>query len=199
MPLVNLIQDQRADAGAVAQVMAAQDLFAVARAKNDALAALAAGRIMAEITVAKVQRGPAEGEPAPPEAALALASSGAMFDLAKALAFDEGLAALIEQERGLAAPSTQRVMGAAGLIAGQAQDRWDLAFYAGDLAEVAVIGPGTAVLQITVTDSAGRVICQQLGPRDRLYCPFVPRDNGRFSVLVVNPGAGTVGYAVLIN
>ena len=196
-PPANLDPDARADAGAVARLMAAQDLFALARAHSDPLAALCAARIMADLALSPVtRRSDATDIPAfsPPP-------SKAMFDLAKALTLDENLAALIEDERARAqsphAPVTVEI--SPGLAAPGGTDRWDLAFYAGALAEIAVVGGGDGVLDIRITDSAGHVICRQSGPRDRLYCPFVPRENGRFTVEVSNPGPSPLAYGMMTN
>jgi hypothetical protein len=193
----NLDLSFRAEVGAVGQLLAAQDLFALAQVQRDPLAALAAARLRAGISVTAVSRDPVAGSQGP---ALTLPDAAQMFDLAQRLSLDDDLAVLIEVERvgaAVAAPWTVEATGAA--IAPLEQDRWDLAFFAGALAEVAVLGAGTAVLDIRVTDAAGNLICQQLGPRDRLYCPFVPTENGRFSVLVSNPGGDLAPYSLFTN
>ncbi len=199
-PRPNIDAALRAEPGAVAQVMAAQDLYALSLSQNDALAALAAGRIMSGVTLSALPRRPVSGSAPDGPSAPQMPGAAAMFDRAKRLTLDEGLAALIESERAASTAAPQLIVGASeGSVPAQSQDTWDLAFYAGSLAEIAVIGPGTAVLQITVQDAQGRMICQQAGPRDRLYCPFVPQENGQFSVIVGNLAAQSTGYRLLTN
>lgn len=199
----NLDLSRRAGGGALAALIAAQDLFALSTARLDPLAALAAARIMAGIGLSPVSRQPAEGQIADQlgDGALSgLIVADRMFNVARGMALDDGLAALVEAERiGHSGPPTQTVQITAGLVAGGAQDRWDLAFYAGELAEVAVLGDFGGVLDIRVEDAGGQLICRQAGPRDQLYCPFVPRENGRFSVFVANPGVAPRGYGLLTN
>lgn len=202
-PLRNLDLTLRAEGGAVAELVAAQDLFALAVARHDPLAALAAARIMAGIGLSPATRQPAEGQPVS-QAVPPVTDAARMFDRARGLALDETLAALVEAERaGFSGPPQQMVGMSLGAVAPGAQDRWELAFYAKNLAEVAVVGAGDGVLEIKVVDAGGQVICQQAGPRDRLYCPFVPQENGRFSVVIANPDAGpgakAQSYALLTN
>lgn len=195
----NLDLSLRAESGAVAGLIAAQDLFALAQARKDPLAALGGARIMAGIAFSPVSRVPQVGQ-AGAEGAPTFATAALMFDLARGLALDEGLAALVEAERiGQSGPASQTVALSVGTVAAGGEDRWDLAFYAGALAEVAVVGAGIGVLDIRVEDGSGQLICQQSGPRDRMYCPFVPRENGVFSVRVGNPGSGSAGYALITN
>ncbi len=202
-PLRNLDLTHRAEGGAVAELMSAQELFTLSLARHDPLGAVAAARIMAGIGLTPVARQPVQGGVAAgPEAALT--DAGRMFDLARGMALDENLAALIEAERArLSRPPRLRVGLSTGAVAAGTQDRWELAFFAGDLAEVAIVGAGGGVLDIRVEDAGGQVICQQAGPRDRLYCPFVPRENGVFSVVVghpdQSPDAKPLGYALLTN
>jgi hypothetical protein len=193
----NLDLSIRAEGGAVARYLAAQDLLALARTESDSLAALAAARMAASVVATPVQRQPEVGaaEVAPP-----LPTAAAMFDLARAMTLDDDLAHLIEIERSgahVSAPATVQTSG--GTVPADRQDQWALAFYAGSLAEIAIFGPGDAVLDIRITDSAGKLICQQSGPRDRLYCPFVPQQNGRFLVLISNPGPDEIRYTLITN
>lgn len=203
-PLRNLDLDLRAEGGAVAALIAAQDLFALARAQMDPLAALAAARMMSGIAVTQVARLPVKGAPAE-GGGTGFATAADMFDLARGLALDEELAGVVEAERiGQDGQATRAVGVSRGqvgpvAVAPGGADQWDLAFYAGALAEVVVVGDGCCVLDIVVQDAGGQVICQQAGPRDRLYCPFVPRENGMFSLRIANPGAKAVSYVVITN
>ena len=194
----NLDLTLRAEGGAVAQVLAAQDLFALAKIQSDPLAALAAARIMAGVAVGPVARVPLTGTISDLPA---ITDAAAMFNVARRLALDDGLAALVEAESGRSqlGVSILTIGASSALVAAGATDRWDLAFYASSLAEIGVIGPGNAVLDIQVQDASGQIICRQSGPRDRLYCPFVPQENGQFSVLIANPGEQAVTYSLLTN
>lgn len=203
MPLRNLDLSLRAEGGPVADVMAAQDLFALSMVRHDPLGAVAAARIMAGVGLSPLARQPVQGAVAagPQDP---MTDAARMFDLARGLALDETLAAVIEVERArLLTPRASTVGLSTGAVAVGARDRWDLAFYAGELAEVAVVGTAGGVLNITVEDAGGQVICLQAGPRDHLYCPFVPLENGVFSVFVgnpdPNPDAKPQGYALLTN
>lgn len=190
----------RAAGGALADVMAAQDLFSVALANKDPLAALAAARIMSGVGLTPVARTPVDGKAAVGGVAIAV-DARRMFDTARALALDEGIAALVETERaGHDLPPLRSVGATSAQIAPNGKDRWDLAFFGSDLAEVAVLGASGGVLDIRIEDSDGHVVCQQAGPRDRLYCPFVPLTNAVFSVIVANPDAASAqDYLILTN
>ena len=204
-PVANLDLSVRAEGGAVAEFLGAQDLYALALLRHDAIAALAAARMAAQLVVHPVPRQP-EGEApdsGPQEAADQPSlppDAAAMFDAARDMAGDDGLLALIEAERaGFAAPGTRRVGLTQGRLAPGQSSVWPVNVFAGDLAELAVLGDGSGVLDIAVQDAGLQLICRQSGPRDRLYCPFVPASNAAFRVVVTNPGPRPITYWLLAN
>lgn len=187
-----------ASAGAVAQFMAAQDLFALGRAQKDPTAVLAAARLAARILPEPAPRKsdpPAEALPAShPDAAT-------MFTTARALAAeDAAMADLITRSEAEATRlPTRTLRQTSQAIPAKASQGFSLPFFGGALAEVGLLGDGTANLDLAVTDAAGAPLCLETGPADRSLCSFVLPDNGSVTVTVTNRSETAASFSLLTN
>lgn len=85
-----------------------------------------------------------------------------------------------------------------GLPAGMT-DVWEVPFFGGSFAEVAVIGDGDTTLDVLVTDENGNTVCYEASGTDKVACDFVPAWNGYFYVTVQNPGAKQNTYYLMTN
>lgn len=183
---------------AVAQFMAAQDLFTLGRARKDPLAVIAAARLAALVTAQDVDRLPepqGEGVPAShPDATT-------MFTAAKALAAeDEAMTDLVTRSMAEAARLPPRTMqrSTRGIAAGEVQV-YTLPFFGGSLAEVGLLGDGKANLDLSIAPAKGDPLCLEGGPGDRVLCSFLPAENGDYTVTVTNRSETAASYSLLTN
>jgi len=205
---VNQNMSAEGEAGPVATVALAQDLFSYGVAHEDALSVITAARLMASVEITDADR-TAESKP---------------IDGMQFTADDDGsdaepadLAAMIAKARELAGDNTAltgliddiEAEGARGRIGGPSRtlsrlragytDVWTIPFYGSSLAEVAVVGDGDADLDVLVTDENGNTICYDNSYSDKVYCSWTPRWNGPFYVTVMNVGSVRNSYYVLTN
>jgi hypothetical protein len=196
-----------AEAGPLAALAMAQELYAWGMANDDALSVLAAARIMASVDVADAERAPTtapiegataaetgEGGDGPPDAA-------AMFAAARALAGED--AALLAMIDDAEAEGTRGRIGGPSrtlsrLPAGY-YDIWEIPFYGGKYAEIWVAGDGDADLDLVVTDENGNVICYDVSTSDNILCSFTPAWDGYFYVRVDNVGRVRNSYYLVTN
>ncbi|MBY6049126.1 hypothetical protein [Vannielia litorea] len=195
------------EAGAVAQMAMAQDLYAYGSANKDALAIATAAKIAMSVEAEDVEReketsdiegfeGTEEGEgvdaPVTPEMMLAEAEELA--------GEDEALKSMIADIK--AEGSRGRIGGASRTLsrlpAGKT-DVFKVPFYGGRLAELAIVGDGDANLDLVVTDEGGNVICLDRSYSDKLYCSWTPRWDGYFFIGVRNQGRIRNSYYILTN
>jgi len=201
--------DQTAQAGAggpVSQLAMARSLYAYGVENEDALSVLAAARIARSVTVEEVKRdvkqaaregGAAEtgeGVDAPVDAATMLVT-------ARDLAGDDAtLLAMIEDAE--VETSKGRIGGASvtlsRLPAGY-NDSWEIPYYGGRFAELAVFGDGDANLDVLVTDEYGNTVCVEYSYSDKVYCSWVPAWDGYFYVTVYNMGSVRNSYYIETN
>jgi hypothetical protein len=125
----------------------------------------------------------------------------AMFTKARALAGDD--AAMLDLIEKAATENTRGQGGGAArwlsrLSAGQT-DVWELSFFGGSYAEVAVIGDSDTNLDVAVTDETGNVICSDVSWSDKFYCDWTPAWDGYFFVTVQNLGGSRNSYSLLVN
>lgn len=219
---VNLAKPGGGVRGAVSVLALAQDLHALGVARKDALIVLSAARLAASVTLREVERAPTpEIAGAPPDEAAAAApaaampvGAAAMLDVARTLAGeDETVIGLIEAAAATQASTEAASRGAAqphgdqtdvaqvsrGMIGAGGVDLWQVPFYAGAYAELAVLGDGGADLDLQVTDENGNAVCIEVSWTDRGYCDFTPAWNGYFKVRVTNVGAAMNRYLLLSN
>lgn len=184
--------------GAVAQFVAAQDLFALGRTQKDPLATLAAARLAARISATDADRTP---EPAAETLPPGHPDAATMFLAAKALAAeDETLTDLIARSEAestrLPTRTLQRTTRA---ITAAGSQSYDLPFFAASLAEVGLLGDGTVNLDLSVTDTDGKPICLEQGPTDRAVCSFVLPENATVKVTITNRSDNAASYSLLTN
>jgi hypothetical protein len=168
----------------------ADQLFAVALAREDALLALAAWRLASGISVTN--------RPAPDGATPAMGGAlppgpADMMEAARALARgDAELTRLVA--RAAAQPARGRLEGP-GQVRLQIAARGSVVifgdetvFRGAELAEVRLAGNGEADLDLMIEDENGIEVCRSTGQTDREYCSWRPRWTGRFRIVVVNTG-----------
>lgn len=203
----NTAPSMEAEAGAVSQIAMAQDLYEYGVAAGDALSVLAAARIAASVELTDSDFTPTqeakegadttedgEGVDAP-------ISAEDMMATAKELAAgDPALESLVEDA--MAAGSRGRIGGASKTLsrlpAGY-RDIFEIPFYGGRYAEIAIVGDGDANLDALVTDENGNAICVDTSYSDKLYCSFTPAWDGYFYVVVDNVGRVRNSYYLVTN
>ena len=199
----NLDPKALARPGPVARAFLAQELFFQGLAAKDALTLVQAARMMGAVGVipapdrvpdrsGKKLRGEAPVPRPVPDADLTLRTAEI---LARG---DDLILSLIDATRAAEPVPRGAVRQAVSALAIGGTDSWVLSFFGASPAELAVLGNGRSSLAITVTDESGTPICTQSGA-DRLYCGFVPRQNGDFTVTVTNSGAEAEAYRLITN
>lgn len=199
-PAPNLVPGAGGARGGPAQMVLAQELYALGMARQDALTVLQAARLAQGITLARTDRLPeTTGETVagvPPTAPTA----ADMLQAAEALVGeDDLLLGLLEDAQatgGRDMPAAAQHTPAA--LAPAATDAWKIAFFGQSYAEVAVAGDGKAPLSLSVQDASGNAVCiAPVGPQ--ALCGFVPAENGYFTIRVTNAGKEPTGYDLLTN
>jgi hypothetical protein len=193
--------------GGVEQMALAQTLYANGVARGDALTVLAAARLALAV---QVEDAPAEAEQAPIAGAepgettgpdTAPPDAAAMLAMARELAGgDETILALIEDAE--AEGARGRIGGAIRRLSrlpGGYSDVHRVPYYGGVLAELAIVGDGSSNLDVLVTDENRNTICYDVSRSDKVYCSWVPRWNGYFTVLVENRGRSRNSYYLMTN
>lgn len=199
-PAPNLVPGAGGTRGGPAQMVLAQDLFALGMARQDALAVLQAARLAQGVTLTPVERLPdTTGDSAPAAAATAPTAADMLLAAEALVGEDDLLLGLLEDAQ---ASGGQDMPASAtrspGTLAAAAADAWKVAFFGQSYAEVAVVGDGRAPLSLTVQDAAGNPVCiAPVGPFG--LCGFVPAENGYFTIRVTNSGSETTGYDLLTN
>lgn len=199
-PAPNLVPGAGGTRGGPAQMVLAQELFALGMARQDALTVLQAARLAQGITLTRADRLPETTGAAVAGDLPAAPSAADMLRAAEALVGeDELLLGLLEDAQatgGRDMPAAAR--HTPGALAPAATDAWRIAFFGQSYAEVAVAGDGKAPLSLSVQDAAGNAVCiAPVGPQ--ALCGFVPAENGHFIIRVSNAGTEATGYDLLTN
>ena len=184
--------------GAVAQLVLAQNVFALAQTRNDTLAVIAAGCLAATIVPNDVPRQP---DDAAEVAASPYPDTPEMFAVAQKMAAGNDLQSEVLNRAMRSTPrlTARMVTRSALVIAPAAQQTFRIPFFGAALAEVAILGDGTANLDLDVADPAKATVCLAHGPTDRAYCDFVPAENAIFTVTVTNRSDAPATYALVTN
>jgi hypothetical protein len=199
-PPPNLVPGTGGTRGGPAQMVLAQELFALGLARQDALTVLQAARLAQGVTLTATERLPETTGDAAPAATATAPAAADMLQAAEALVGeDDLLLGLLEDAQ---ASGGQDMPASAtrspGTLAPKARDDWKIAFFGQSYAEVAVAGDGKAPLSLSVLDAGGNSVCiAPVGPF--ALCGFVPAENGYFTVQVMNSGTETTGYDLLTN
>lgn len=184
--------------GAVALLLTAQNLYALGQAGKDPLLVVTAARMMRGLALIESPRIPeSTGKPALGDHTLP--DPEAMFATARALDPGETLTDLIEAIATETPPPPKALRATASQLAPGLSDIWTIPFYGGSYAELAILGSATGNLDLSITDAGGALICQDNGSADTAYCGFVPRDNGDFTVTVINSGQSPDAYQLITN
>jgi hypothetical protein len=199
-PAANLVPGAGGARGGPAQMVLAQEMFALGMARQDALTVLQAARLAQGVALTAAERLPeTTGDAAPADTGTPPGAAD-MLRAAEALAGEDDLLlgllddALAGQGQDLPASAVRST----GRLAAGANDAWTLAFFGQSYAEVAVAGDGKAPLSLTVRDAGGNAVCiAPVGPFG--LCGFVPAENGYFSIRVQNTGDTATGYDLLTN
>lgn len=180
------------------------ELFAAGVAADDPVLILAAARLRKSIN-------PAEDAARAPDGASPDGSTSAgeaplgweeMADVAADLAADDAaLLGLIEDLRVETTKGviTGPVYSIASLAGGRSDTYGGIDFKGGEYAEVYVEAKSSVDLNLTVTDSQGRLVCADTDSSHIAYCGWRPDSTGRFTLKVENKGGAGTGYALMTN
>ncbi|MFE3838085.1 hypothetical protein [Pseudogemmobacter sonorensis] len=206
-------QVDEAVTGPAAKIALAHDLYAIGTAEEDALAVATAARLLASVAEEDGAEAPRSEtralETGAPEGAVAdpsegsVATSDEMFAKAVELAQageDPALAELIvdlaaEGNRG----SVHYVKSWGSSLSPGWYEEFYITFHGQEFAEVAIIGEGRSVLDLTVYDENGNVICTDYRDWDQAYCSWTPKWTGEFTVVVSNEGYYSNNFVVVTN
>lgn len=185
------------DGGAVAQLLSAHALFDLGVSRKDPVATLSAARLAAGITATDSDR-----VPSPPGEAVPATypTPGLMFTIASALAKEDDLATdIIARTMGevTRTPTLTVTRATRGIAPGEAQV-WQIPFFAGNAAEVGLLGDGKANLDLAVT-LAETPLCLDTAPGDRALCTVTLSENATVAVTVTNRGDTAATYSLLTN
>ena len=84
-------------------------------------------------------------------------------------------------------------------VYGKSTDTYTVKFWAGELAEVIVIGDGDNDLDLYIYDEKGNLIASDTDYTDQCVCRWVPSWTGAFTIKIVNRGAIYSNYAIATN
>ena len=88
---------------------------------------------------------------------------------------------------------------AASTVNARSTDRYICKFWAGELAEVAVIGDGDCDLDLYIYDENGNLIASDTDYTDQCICRRVPSWTGAFTIKIVNRGYVYSNYIIATN
>jgi hypothetical protein len=178
--------------------MFAQDLLDLGLARKDPAAVLAAARLAAGISPTDTDR-----IPNPPGDAVPATHPDAdfMFTAARALSQQDDLLTDLVARTTAELPGlpTRSVIRSSRGIAGGAAQVYQLPFFAAAMAEVGLLGDGTANLDLTVTTADGTPVCLDTAPGDRALCTFSPSENAGFQITITNRSEAAASYSLLTN
>ena len=184
----------------------ALNLFDIGKARKDPQTVLTAARLMALVgmqdggPLTKETIGDATAEETAGAAAQPL-TAAEMLAAARGFALqDDLLLTLIDAaEAETASKPVGGTIARLSHLSGGRTDRWEVPYFGNAPAELAIIGDGDANLDVTVEDASDQRICVDLSPSDRMFCDFVPAENGYVHVTVKNTGTAQNSYYLLTN
>ena len=172
-----------------------------------ATALIEAAKIIAETQVQELD---AQGTPGNPQevqekaTTFNLSPNELLADAKKYAGKDKVVLAYAKQvEKTLQRGSTRGAVGGPkygeGRVYGKDHADYQLKFWAGELAEVIVIGDGDNDLDLYVYDSNGNLIASDSDYTDQCVCRWVPSWTGAFIIRIVNRGVIYSNYAIATN
>lgn len=174
-------------------------LFAAGMESGDPLLVISAAKLRKSINPTKGDLAPEGAAAAPDETPLGwqdmLASAEDMAGE------DELLLGLIEDVRAGATKGVASgpVYNISSLGNGKADTYPAEEFVGGEYAEIYVEAKSATDLNLTVTDSQGRLVCSDTDKSHIAYCGWTPSENGRFTMKVQNKGPNAASYALMTN
>ncbi len=113
------------------------------------------------------------------------------------------LAYISQIEKSINKSATRGAVGgpkrAASTVNARSTDRYICKFWAGELAEVAVIGDGDCDLDLYIYDENGNLIASDTDYTDQCICRWVPSWTGAFTIKIVNRGYVYSNYIIATN
>lgn len=203
----NIAKDAAAGDSVLDTIATAQKVYQKGAAAGDALLVAAAGKMMMSVDAKdeerKVEQAAIEGADTTEEGegADVPVSAEDMLAEAKELASgDDAMLAMIEdiEAEGGRGRIGGPIRSLSRLPAGY-YDTYQIPYYGGVFAELAIVGDGDADLDLLVTDEGGNTICYDTSYSDKLYCSWTPRWDGYFIVQVKNMGRIRNSYYLLTN
>jgi len=199
-------KDEKVTGSGVATIDLAMKTAAWAReTKNPAGLALAA-KILGEVKtqdqpdIKKTEVGDKKGD-APKEATEVTPES--LLAEAKAMAGDDAAAKAsiesIEKSGATARGATYGAVRHDDVAYGGCYQQFEVAFDAGEIAEVAVSGSGNTDLDLFIYDDNGNLIVSDTSYGDRGYVSFLPFRTSNFYLRVVNQGSYANSYSLYTN
>jgi hypothetical protein len=193
--------------GAAARYLLAQETYALAMAKGDAILLVASIRLARSVTLRpqasweKTTSGEAIGEPPAERVDLPDPSGPEAIAIAQALAAEDPVLQDLVYDIDAQLPKDATATAAeavANLGAGQS-DTWRLPLFGEVPAEIALIGGEKSALAMTVLDDTGQSICAAPSGFDPVLCRFTPARNGFFLVVIQNTGDAWTSYRLVGN
>lgn len=210
LPVVAMAQEEKDTTITIPQseqtLRVAAELSKYGYANNDALSLIQAARLSKQSGFAEEERKKAEIEemrPAPEGGKkggqVSLDPAKLLAD-AKAMAGDDGvLLALIDDVNSNVRGAVGGPKYAYGTVSAGGTDWYTVAFRAGELAIVTVIGDGDTDLDLYVYDANGNLIDSDTDYTDNCVCTWTPRWTGNFRIKIVNRGRVYNRYVLRTN
>lgn len=172
-----------------------------------ATALIEAAKIIAETPVQEldVQGTPSENQTVEPKATrLRLNPEELLADAQKYAGRDKVVVNYAKQvEKTIKSGGTRGAVGGPkygeGRVYGKTYTDYDVKFWAGELAEVIVVGDGDNDLDLYVYDGNGNLIASDTDYTDQCVCRWVPAWTGVFRLRIVNRGAIYSDFAIATN
>lgn len=201
----NLSANPKGEAGSAAQLVLAQRAYDHALREGEVLPLLSAIRLARGVTLrpATGWTKTTTGEPVdmPQTSVPHDPASDAALEIARNLAGeDPDLQDLVyDLDAQLDRGRTQTAVEARSSLAAGQTDQWSLPLFGEVASELALIGDGTALLALSVTDEGGSVVCAHPASREPALCRLTPARNGFFTLSVHNPGTVPASYRLIGN
>lgn len=191
--------------GPTARLVLAQEAYATAMAKGDAVMLLSAIRLAHGVTLrpptgwtltttGEATEAQPDNRAAPPDPA-----SVQVIAILQALASEDPALQDLVYDLDAQLPHHRRataIEARSDLDPGRT-DSWRMAFSGQVPVELGLIGDGDAPLAFTATDEAGDIVCARAPTLDPELCRFTPARNGFFTVTVQNLGAIRNSYRLI--
>jgi hypothetical protein len=202
----NVSTNPKGEASSAAQLVLAQRAYDFALREGEVLPLLSAIRLARGVALR-----PATGwtKTTTGEVAETLQDAGTTHDPASAAALeiarnlageDPDLQDLVyDLDAQLDRGRTQTAVEARSDVAAGDTDAWSLPLFGEVASELALIGDGTALLALSVTDDGGSIVCAHPPSSEPALCRLTPARNGFFNVSVHNAGTTTASYRLIGN